>query len=169
MEIGAALATAILIVRVAPRLTGVPIAIKVAHFMFVLMLTVLGADGFHIVTVILRNHHEYTIAFSNANPFGLSVPVMEYLGFGFALVGIVLCFAALRLGDFHSSARRTVICLAPPYCLLFPGMISTISDESRVHGSFHFTHVMTPILFIMSVGAVIFYSSKAVGRYLPFK
>ena len=165
LEMGAALATVILIIRAAPKLGGVPIPIKLLHFAFILLLTILGIDGFHIITLILRRHQEYIIEISSANPFGLSALLMEYVGYAFALAGAVLCFTALRLGDFRNWARRTIIWLAPPYCILYPGIISTINDESRWHGNFHFAYVMTPIFFVMSVGVVIFYSSKSVGKY----
>jgi hypothetical protein len=165
-EFSACLATAIAIKQVAPKLADVPLLLKVVHFTFVGLFSIIGVAGFHILVWICFRHVEFTEAFSNPNPFGISRSLLQSIGYGFALAGVVLFIASMMLCKLHDWARRLVIRLALPYSVFYPCIMSTMSHKDQLHSDFYFAFIVTLVLSVLSIFAMIFYSSQYVRKHL---
>jgi hypothetical protein len=168
LEFAACLSTALAIKRYAPKLVNVPLLLKVVHFAFVGFFCIIGIDGCHILVWICFRHWEFIEAFSHSNPFGVNHSLLEYIGYGFAPAGAVLCFASLKLCGLSRRARRIVTIIALPYSILYPCIMLTASQNSHAHSNVNFAFIATAVLSALSAAAMIFYRAKYVGKYLVF-
>ena len=169
LEIAACLSTLLAIKKNAPMLINVPLPIRVVHFTFVGLFCVIGIDGLKILVCICFHHQEFTDAFSNPNPLGISTSLLEWIGYGFATAGTLLCFASLKLCGLRNWARRIITSLALPYSILFPSIILTATYNSKITHEVEVAQIETVIFAVPAIAAMIFYRSKYVGKYLVFK
>jgi hypothetical protein len=168
VETGAILSTALAIKKNATKLTNVPLLVKIAHFAFVGLFCIIGIDGFKILIYMCFHHAEFITAFSNPNPLGISSSSLEYIGWGFSLMGAALCIASLKLCALRTWARRIITSLALPYCILYPSILMTVSPNEKIHHFVQVAQMETALFSVLAVAAILFYRSKYVAKHLIF-
>src|SRR5437764_15208789 len=102
LEISVIGGLAILIAKTLPGLSSVPPLMKTIHFAMVVLYSLVGIEGCRLMLLFSLDHHFFVEIFSRPNVLGIKSVSIQWLAVSFAMLGLALFVAGMRVGRFRA-------------------------------------------------------------------